>query len=38
MSYGFEFGGIIGMDFLRATAAVMELGRLRIEFGAGPLG
>lgn len=31
MDYGFEFGGIIGMDFLRASRAVIDLGQLTIE-------
>lgn len=29
MDYGFEFGGIIGMDFLRAARAVIDLGNLQ---------
>jgi predicted aspartyl protease len=33
MDYGFEFGGIIGMDFLRAARAIIDLGSLTIEFG-----
>jgi len=33
MDYGFEFGGIIGMDFLRAARAVIDLGNLTIDFG-----
>jgi predicted aspartyl protease len=32
MDYGFEMGGILGMDFLRAARAVIDLGRLTIEF------
>ena len=32
MDYGFEMGGILGMDFLRAAGAVIDLGRLTIEF------
>jgi predicted aspartyl protease len=32
MDYGFEIGGILGMDFLRAANAVIDLGRLTIEF------
>ena len=32
MDYGFQIGGIIGMDFLRASGAVIDLGRLTIEF------
>lgn len=30
MDYGFAFGGIIGMDFLRAARAVIDLGSLTI--------
>jgi hypothetical protein len=30
--YGFEIGGILGMDFLRVAAAVVDLGRLTIDF------
>jgi predicted aspartyl protease len=33
MDYGFELGGIIGMDFLRAARAVIDLGNLTIDFG-----
>ena len=33
MDYGFEFGGIIGMDFLRAARALINLGDLSITFG-----
>jgi predicted aspartyl protease len=33
MDYGFEFGGIIGMDFLRAARAIIDLGSLTIELG-----
>lgn len=29
---GFGIGGILGMDFLRAARAVVDLGRLTIEF------
>ncbi len=32
MDYGFEFGGIIGMDFLRAARAIIDVGNLTIEF------
>lgn len=32
MDYGFEMGGILGMDFLRAARAVIDIGRLTIEF------
>ena len=32
MDYGFEIGGIIGMDFLRAARAITDLGSLTIEF------
>lgn len=33
MDYGFDIGGILGLDFLRATGAVIDLGRLMLEFG-----
>ena len=33
MDYGFEFGGIIGMDFLRTARAIIDLGKLTITFG-----
>ena len=33
MDYGFDFGGIIGMDFLRAARAIIDLGDLSIHFG-----
>lgn len=32
MDYGFEIGGILGMDFLRTAGAVIDLGRLSLEF------
>ncbi len=32
MDYGFEIGGILGMDFLRAANAVIDLGKLSIDF------
>jgi predicted aspartyl protease len=32
MDYGFAMGGILGMDFLRATRAVIDLGGLTIAF------
>lgn len=32
MDYGFEIGGILGMDFLRAARAIVDLGSLTIEF------
>jgi len=32
LDYGLEIGGILGMDFLRATGAVVDLDRLTIEF------
>jgi hypothetical protein len=31
MDYGFEIGGILGMDF-RAARAIVDLGSLTIEF------
>lgn len=33
MSYGLDLGGILGMDFLLATGAVIDLGRLTLAFG-----
>lgn len=30
LDYGFKFGGILGMDFLRASRAVLDLGALTI--------
>jgi predicted aspartyl protease len=35
LDYGFQLGGILGMDFLRAAGAILDLGALTIEF-AGP--
>lgn len=32
MDYGFLFGGILGMDFLRAAGARIDLDQLTIEF------
>jgi len=32
MDYGFSIGGILGMDFLLASGAQIDLGRLTIEF------
>lgn len=32
MDYGFEIGGILGMDFLRAARAIIDLGSLTLEF------
>ncbi len=32
MDYGFQIGGILGMDFLRSAGAVIDLGRLTIDF------
>jgi hypothetical protein len=32
MDYGFEIGGILGMDFLRAARAIIDLGQLTIDF------
>ena len=34
MDYGFEIEGILGMDFLRRSGAVIDLRRLQIEFAA----
>jgi len=32
MDYGFQIGGILGMDFLCSAAAVIDLGHLTIDF------
>jgi hypothetical protein len=32
MDYGFELGGILGMDFLQSTGAVLNLRDLTIDF------
>jgi hypothetical protein len=32
MDYGFEIGGIVGMDFLRTTRAIIDLRSLTLEF------
>ncbi len=32
MDYGFQIGGILGMDFLRAAGAVIDLAQLAINF------
>lgn len=32
MDYGFVIGGILGMDFLRRSGAVIDLRQLQIEF------
>jgi predicted aspartyl protease len=32
MDYGFGTGGILGMDFLRAAGAVIDLGKLSLDF------
>lgn len=34
LDYGFAFGGILGMDFLRAARAILDLGALMIHFAA----
>jgi predicted aspartyl protease len=34
LHYGFHFGCILGMDFLRAAGAILDLGALMIEFAA----
>ena len=34
MDYGFEFGGILGMDFLRAAGAIIDLYELTLVFTA----
>jgi predicted aspartyl protease len=33
MNYGFAINGILGMDLLRHLKAVLDLGRLEIDFG-----
>jgi len=33
MDYGFEIHGILGMDFLRSTGAIINLHELKIDFG-----
>ena len=32
MDYGFEIGGILGMDFLRSARAIIDPGELTIDF------
>jgi hypothetical protein len=32
LDYGFHFGGILGMDFLRAAHAILDLGALTLVF------
>lgn len=32
MDYGFEINGILGMDFLKRARAIIDLGKLIIEF------
>jgi len=32
MDYGFEINGILGMDFLTCTGAIINLHRLQLEF------
>ena len=32
MDYGFEIGGILGMDFLRAASAIIDRGKLTVDF------
>jgi Aspartyl protease len=34
MDYGFDFGGILGMDFLRASGAIIDLSNLTLTFTA----
>ena len=34
MNYGFEINGILGMDFLTSSGAVIDLRRLTLEFSA----
>ncbi len=33
MDYGFEISGILGMDFLRSMGAIINLYKMRLEFG-----
>jgi hypothetical protein len=35
VDYGFQLGGILGMDFLRAAKAQIDLDRLTIDFASG---
>lgn len=35
MDYGFDIDGILGMDFLRAAGAVVDLGALELSLGNG---
>ena len=35
MDYGFYIDGILGMDFLRAAGAIVDLGALELRFQAG---
>jgi predicted aspartyl protease len=37
LDYGFQFGGILGMDFLCAARAVLDLGALTIKFPGDPV-
>jgi len=32
LDYGFQFGGILGMDFLCAARGILALGALTLEF------
>jgi hypothetical protein len=34
LDYGFQLGGILGMDFLRAARVILDLGALMIRFAA----
>ncbi len=34
MDYGFEISGILGMDFLKASGAIINLREMRIDFSA----
>ena len=34
MDYGFDLGGILGMDFLRASGAIIDLQNLTLTFAA----
>lgn len=34
MDYGFDFSGILGMDFLRTVGAILDLGELTLRFAS----
>jgi predicted aspartyl protease len=37
LDYGFQLGGILGMDYLRAAFAIIDLDALTLELRTGPL-